>query len=169
MVLTFTLQSVYSGATYVAGPFDISGTTSGGITTLLGDNISKATLLTGHTISGIDDSTTGGTIQSVDGVCSNSIQWSLGGGVVLDTYTFQKYCTTDEINNPISTGPLFVVFSGTELGIIPVQGTDYITILGSENVNHIYEYNGTTGDAETSHTFGEVLGVMDFTCDGGIV
>jgi hypothetical protein len=80
MVLTFTLQSAYSGATYVAGPFDISGTTSGGVTTLLGDNISKAALLTGVTISNIDDATTGGTIQSVDGICSNSIQWTVSGG-----------------------------------------------------------------------------------------
>lgn len=77
MVLIFTLQSIYSGATYVAGPFDISGTTSGGVTTLLSDNVSKATLLNGVTISGVDDATTGGTIQSVDGTCSNSIQWSL--------------------------------------------------------------------------------------------
>lgn len=75
MVITFTLQAAYSGATYVAGPFDISGTTSGGVTTLLGDNISKASLLTGVTISDINDATTGGTIQSVDGTCSNSIQW----------------------------------------------------------------------------------------------
>jgi hypothetical protein len=80
MVLTFTLQSAYSGATYVAGPFDISGTTSGGVTTLLGDNISKESLLTGVTISNIDDATTGGTIQSVDGICSNSIQWTVNGG-----------------------------------------------------------------------------------------
>jgi hypothetical protein len=79
MVLTFTLQSAYSGATYVAGPFDISGTTSGGVTTLLGDNISKESLLTGVTISNIDDATTGGTIQSVDGICSNSIQWTVNG------------------------------------------------------------------------------------------
>jgi hypothetical protein len=79
MVLTFTLQSAYSGATYVAGPFDISGTTSGGITTLLGDNISKANLLNGVTISNIDDATTGGTIQSVDGICSNSISWTVTG------------------------------------------------------------------------------------------
>jgi hypothetical protein len=77
MVLTFTLKSIYSGTTYVAGPFDISGTTSGGTTTLLGDNISKSSLLAGVTFSNVDDATTGGTIQSVDGICSNSIQWSL--------------------------------------------------------------------------------------------
>lgn len=80
MVIKFTLQSAYSGATYVAGPFDISGTTNSGVTTLLGDNISKASLLTGVTISNIDDATTGGTIQSVDGTCSNSIQWTVNGG-----------------------------------------------------------------------------------------
>jgi hypothetical protein len=94
MVITFTLQAAYSGATYVAGPFDISGTTSGGITTLLGDNISKADLLTGVTISDIDDSTTGGTIQSVDGICSNSINWLVSGSLVFNNLCFSLTYTT---------------------------------------------------------------------------
>lgn len=94
MVITFTLQAAYSGATYVAGPFDISGTTSGGITTLLGDNISKADLLTGVTISDIDDSTTGGTIQSVDGICSNSINWLVSGAPVSNNLCFSLTYST---------------------------------------------------------------------------
>ena len=171
MVLTFTLQSAYSGATYVAGPFDISGTTSGGTTTLLGNNISKESLLTGVTISDIDDATTGGTIQSVDGICSNSIEWTLGGGGggTLDTYTFQAYCSVDNVNSPIASAPALVVFSGTELGFIPVQGVDYINILGSGNVDYIYEFNGVTGDAETLHTFGERFNSSQFICDGPIL
>jgi hypothetical protein len=171
MVLTFTLQSAYSGSTYVAGPFDISGTTSGGITTLLGDNISKASLLTGVTISDIDDSTTGGTIQSVDGTCSNSIQWTVTGGPGgNETYTFQKYCTRDALNSPLSTAPTFVVFSGTELGFTPTQGasTDFIQISGGPNVDFIYEFNGTTGEAETLHTFLQRLDSSEINCDGPI-
>lgn len=91
MVITFTLQAAYSGATYVAGPFNISGTTNTGTVTELANNISKATLLTGYTISNINDATTGGTINST-GTCSNSIPWLANtlncpsAGTLVDTY-----------------------------------------------------------------------------------
>ena len=74
MVVTFTLQNQYSGTTYVAGPFNISGTTSGNITTELATGVTKAELLTGYTISGLSDLTTGGTIAST-GVCTTTQQW----------------------------------------------------------------------------------------------
>jgi len=74
MIVTFTLQNQYSGATYVAGPFNISGTTDANVTTELATGITKEQLLTGHTITGITDSTTGGTIAST-GVCTNTQQW----------------------------------------------------------------------------------------------
>jgi hypothetical protein len=166
MVITFTLQAAYSGATYVAGPFDISGTTSGGVTTLLGDNISKADLLTGVTISNIDDSTTGGTIQSVDGVCSNSIQWLVSGGQVLDTYTFNLYCTEDEALHPFNSAAFTsVVFNATELGVIPSVGATFVKIGGSPNTDYVYGYEGVTGEAETATTLVAVLTVGEFTCD----
>ena len=79
MTLTFTLQSLYSGSTFVAGPFDIYGTTSEGVTTLLNGNVSKSDLLTGVTISNIDITITGGTIQSIGESCSNLREWSLNG------------------------------------------------------------------------------------------
>ncbi len=74
MVVTFTLQNQYSGSTYVAGPFNISGTTSGNVTTELATGVTKTQLLTGHTISGISDMTTGGTIAST-GTCTTTQQW----------------------------------------------------------------------------------------------
>ena len=74
MVITFTLQAAYSGATYVAGPFNISGTTNTGTVTQLATGLTKTQLLTGYTITGISDATTGGTINST-GTCSNSIPW----------------------------------------------------------------------------------------------
>ena len=74
MVITFTLQAAYSGSTYVAGPFKISGTTNTGTVTELATGITKTQLLTGHTITGISDATTGGTINST-GTCTNSIPW----------------------------------------------------------------------------------------------
>jgi hypothetical protein len=91
MVITFTLQAAYSGATYVAGPFNISGTTNTGTVTELATNIDKATLLTGYTISNINDATTGGTIQSI-GTCTNTITWlssnaqCTAAGTLIDTY-----------------------------------------------------------------------------------
>ena len=103
MVITFTLQAAYSGATYVAGPFDISGTTSGGVTTLLGDNISKASLLTGVTISNINDATTGGTIQSVDGVCSNSVSW-LSSNYPAEGTLLETVCDGTTLNSIYADG-----------------------------------------------------------------
>lgn len=166
MILIFTLKSTYSGAGYVAGPFDIYGTTSGGATTLLSNNVSKATLLAGITISGIDEATTGGTIQSVDGTCSNSIQWSLN--TASNTYTFEKYCSQNETAHPISNAPWTVVFTGAELGFTPVGG-EFITISGSGNVDYIFSFTGQIGDAETAHFGPTQVTALDFTCDGGPV
>jgi hypothetical protein len=63
MTVTFTLNSTYLGTE--AGPFNISGTTDSNVTTELITNLSLSDLTTGHTISGINDNTTGFTIQSV--------------------------------------------------------------------------------------------------------
>lgn len=91
MVITFTLQPTYSGSTYVAGPFNISGVTNTGTVTELASNVSKATLLAGLQITDISDSTTGGTITSI-GTCSNSISWVTNpqdcpsAGTLIETY-----------------------------------------------------------------------------------
>lgn len=74
MIVTFTLQGQYSGATYVAGPFNISGTTSGNVTTQLASGITKSQLLAGYTINNVNDLITGGTIAST-GTCTNTQQW----------------------------------------------------------------------------------------------
>ena len=74
MTVTFTLSSLYTGATYVAGPFDIYAVTNTGASTQVGTGITKAQLATGHTISGISDATTGGTINST-GTCTNTYPW----------------------------------------------------------------------------------------------
>jgi hypothetical protein len=70
MTVTFTLNSIYLGTE--AGPFNISGTTGSNVTTELTTNLSLQDLTSGHTISGIDDNTTGFTIQSV-GTCINYV------------------------------------------------------------------------------------------------
>lgn len=69
------MPSIYSGATYIAGPFNISGITWEGEVFSLGQNITKTELLSGYTLS-VDNKLTGGTIVSV-GFCDNGTNWTL--------------------------------------------------------------------------------------------
>ena len=73
MTVTFTLTT----SSTAAGPFNISGTTSGGALNgvLIATDISKETLLTGHPISNISETITGGTIAST-GTCTTTTPWS---------------------------------------------------------------------------------------------
>ena len=72
MTVTFTLTT----SSTAAGPFNISGTTSGGALNgvLIATDISKETLLTGHPISNISETITGGTIAST-GTCTTTTPW----------------------------------------------------------------------------------------------
>jgi hypothetical protein len=84
MTVTFTLNSIYLGTE--AGPFNISGTTGSDVTTELITNLSLQDLTSGHTISGIDDNTTGFTIQSV-GTCINYVVKPVNSCNCPDGYT----------------------------------------------------------------------------------
>ena len=78
MEITFTLNSLYTGATYVAGPFNISGTTCDGTTHWLVTGATKSQLATGVTITTIYDNISGGTITS-GGECAGTTQaWQTG-------------------------------------------------------------------------------------------
>jgi hypothetical protein len=74
MTVTFTLTTSLTDA----GPFNISGTTSGGA--LNGESIAtgvtKQQLLTGYTVTNINDTITGGTIAST-GTCTTTDTWSV--------------------------------------------------------------------------------------------
>lgn len=74
MTVTFTLSSLYTGATYVAGPFNIFAVTNTGASTQVATGVTKEQLAAGHVVSGISDATTGGTINST-GTCTNSYPW----------------------------------------------------------------------------------------------
>lgn len=76
MRLTFTLQSAYTGTTYVAGPFNISGRTSGGVNYQLSTGVTKTQLTTGHTVDTVYETITGGTIVST-GSCNTSVNWTI--------------------------------------------------------------------------------------------
>jgi hypothetical protein len=75
MTITFTLASGSSAT--AAGPFNISGTTSGGglNTVLIATGITKTQLVTGHTVTNVTpENITGGTITST-GTCNTTTNW----------------------------------------------------------------------------------------------
>jgi hypothetical protein len=74
MQITFTLSPSYTGSTYVAGPFNISGTTSAGTSYWLATGVTKSQLTTGHTITTAYETLTGGTIAST-GTCTTTQPW----------------------------------------------------------------------------------------------
>ena len=76
MTVTFTLTGGSSSTD--AGPFNISGTTSGGASNgvSIATGVTKAQLLTGHTVTNVGDTITGGTIAST-GTCTTTTTWSV--------------------------------------------------------------------------------------------
>jgi hypothetical protein len=104
MTVTFTLSSLYTGATYVAGPFNIFAVTNTGSSTQVATGVTKEQLAAGHVVSGISDATTGGTINST-GTCTNSYPW---------------YVSTPE---PTATEPTVYTWNCFEGTCIEVEGT----------------------------------------------
>lgn len=76
MQITFTLSPSYTGSTFVAGPFNISGTTSAGTSYWLATGITKTELTTGYSINTIYETLTSFTINST-GTCSTSLNLSI--------------------------------------------------------------------------------------------
>jgi hypothetical protein len=70
MNVKFTLKSGSSAT--AAGNFNISGTTNANVVSLLEAGVTKAQLLAGHTINGVNDAITGGTIGSTGTTCPSS-------------------------------------------------------------------------------------------------
>lgn len=134
MIVTFTLQSQYSDPLYVAGPFNISGTTSGGVTTQLATGLTKEQLLTGYTINGVDDLTTGGTIAST-GVCTNTQPWSTGFVSSTPTPTVTAECWSVTYDNLTLPSDLYARYRDTN------QVVQTILISNLETVDN---QNGTS-------------------------
>jgi len=76
MTVTFTLTSGSSGT--AAGPFNISGTTSGGALNgvLIATGVLKTELVAGKEIGSISETITGGTIAST-GTCTTTTPWTV--------------------------------------------------------------------------------------------
>lgn len=104
MRLTFTLQSAYTGATYVAGPFNISGTTSAGTTYWLATGVTKTELSTGHSINTTYETLTGGTIAST-GTCTTTRNWYITPPIASEStlsFTFEGGIYYFNLTNPLS-------------------------------------------------------------------
>lgn len=140
MVITFTLQPKYSGATYVAGPFNISGTTNTGVTTVLASNVSKSTLLAGLVITGINDNTIGGTIQSI-GTCNNSISWLVGGTTSTPTPTPTPTGRSSCSRWTMTYNPSTTILTGLSVRY-SVCGPGYVVTKG---FNQLFTYDNMDG------------------------
>ena len=72
MRITFTLTTTSTDA----GPFNISGTTSGNDTYWIATGVTKTQLIAGHPVDTIYETITGGTIAST-GTCTTTDTWSV--------------------------------------------------------------------------------------------
>jgi hypothetical protein len=187
MRLTFTLQSAYTGATYVAGPFNISGTTSAGTTYWLATGVTKTQLTTGHSINTIYETLTGGTIAST-GTCTTTRSWQISEPEP-QTVSIQVY-GKDEDSTPsnvslyysINAGPpeyfptdpfsttcgLYGTIGGLELGDVVEFSTDQTYALSGVNSSTCPTLSGTA--TEYTHTIGVSAGTdyVALTINSGV-
>jgi hypothetical protein len=187
MRLTFTLQSAYTGATYVAGPFNISGTTSAGTTYWLATGVTKTQLSTGHSINTTYETLTGGTIAST-GTCTTTRSWTIAPPVPTTatlSYSFEAgyyyFSLTEALADDI-TITIANVDGHTSSGCQTVS-EDTATIqspvlieAGITNVNHNSGVGGWAGityinpaNQITLLTYGNKLNGSTFTVPSGTV
>jgi hypothetical protein len=126
MQITFTLQSQYTGATYVAGPFDISGTTSNNDTYLLDSNVLKADLITGHVVNTIYETITGGTICSA-GTCTNCVDWSIAPTPTATPESYSLSVYLNDVGSPRdpSATLFYSVNGGSQINVPGATGTEF--------------------------------------------
>jgi len=177
MTVTFTLTAGSSAT--AAGPFNISGTTSGGAsnTVSIATGVTKAQLITGHTVTNITpENITGGTITST-GTCNTTTTWS----VIAPTPTPSPTPTV-----PLGD-PLFIFYgnSGTGAGSACLNSNNNDTAyrvrvwtaladadIELMNGHYYYNTNGTpfdgTGHAywATVSSYGTINSVGKYTSSG---
>lgn len=154
MTVTFTLSSLYTGATYVAGPFDIYAVTNTGASTQVGTGITKAQLATGHTISGINDATTGGTVNST-GTCTNSYPWYVTTPEPTPTATSSGpagYCWTLVYDNLLPSD-MYVRFRNKETGEVETTLIQNLASLDNGNGTYTTAICVTSGGSYSTPTF----------------
>jgi hypothetical protein len=190
MQITFTLSPSYTGATFVAGPFNISGTTSAGTTYWLVTGVTKSQLTTGHTITTPYETLTGGTIAST-GTCTTTQPWyvtapsptptptATESGVPLTSMQAQgPYQSCENACSAYNSNQSFTTFYITTTNLndlTSLQGTMYTQNIASSsfeaNAGWYYHTSGymfqigSNGVANTSIN----LCNSDNSCGGGVI
>ena len=191
MQVTFYLTQ--ASANTAAGPFNISGTTSGGAlnTVEIQAGVSKATLLTGYTEE-IANNITGGTVTSTGATCNTTDTWSINEiytGLVPETatlsYMFQAGSYSFELSEALQddiTITIANVDGHTSAGCSQAS-EDTATIqnpvlieAGITNVNHNAEVLGWGGithinpaNSITLTTYGTIANGGTFEVPSGTV
>lgn len=163
MDITFTLQSTYTGSTYNAGPFNISGTTCEGTEYILATGVTKNQLITGYTVSTIYETISGGTIASV-GTCTTTRNWLTGVNCTSNaTHTFVLDCSTNELIAPSVSPPYFYVTIDASQFTVPPTYTTFIKI--ANYPYYIYKYSFSDNSPATGISSVQVLTQGQFICD----
>ena len=164
MNITFTLTAETSGTTQ-SGNYRISGTTDGGALNgvFIASGITRAQLTTGHTVTGISDSITGGTITSTGsesgGFCTNSINWYADGGTGGEGTT-RVTCQLQYPN--IASGDVITVSNNTTgTGTVStITSSNGITVNGNTKC-YVDDPDGTSVTFTVQKTSGNLLQARD--------
>lgn len=184
MNITFTLTT----SNTASGPFNISGTTSGGALNgvLIENNVSKATLLTGHTVESIVDTVTGGTITSVGvGTCNGTVKdWFVYPQTATLSYTFSAgyyyFSLSEALVDDITITQANVNGHTTAGCNMASENTAYLQSpvlieagITNVNVNSEAQFNGITyinpDNQITLTTYGQINNGSSFTTPSGTV
>jgi hypothetical protein len=153
MRLTFTLQSSYTGAQYVAGPFNISGTTEAGTTYLLASGVTKSQLSTGHSVNTVYETLTGGTINST-GTCTTSRNWYVVSPVSTLSYTMTGPTYYFYLSNPLASD---ITINMATVGLH--NTTDCNTVNDDANLDSPVTISAGTTSAQQTTTGNSFFGV----------
>jgi len=126
--VVFTLTSAGSNT----GPFNISGTTSDGVTSELANGVSKAVLEGGYEITVSNDSITGGTVAST-GTCTTTQSWTKPVPPTISLAVFGR----DLHSTPQSLTLFYKINGGSNINVpgytnnaLPTSCTELYTITG---------------------------------------
>ena len=160
MTVKFTLTAETSGTTQ-SGDYRISGTTDGGALNgvFIASGITREQLTTGHTVTGISDSITGGTITSTGsesgGFCTNSIIWYADGGSGAEG-TARVACQLQY--DSVGSGDIITVSNNTTgTGTIStITSSNGITVYGNTKC-YVADPDGTSVTFTVQKTSGNLL------------
>lgn len=161
MNITFTLTAATSGTT-AAGPFNISGTTNANVVSSLATGVTKIQLTTGHTINGVNDAITGGTIAST-GTCTTTTPWSViqptptptPTATATPSYEYQLGPSYTQANIGLACSNIGMDFFTPVYAVTDIPG-NVVQFFNDPNLT-----SGYVGEAEY-HTFYRTGGVVTY-------